>query len=325
MPKIYFDTTWGTAREFLEDLRKQTPNSSTRWNNLEATLTPAKAEFHIGFDSPSNMVDSERLLLFNAEPPCIERSVSMPQEPALATFPLSRFHKPQRWFIDKSFDELTQMRPPEKKKDLSWITTDKGRYIPLGIRQIREYLLKKEIRKHESKDQYFLNGLSSFTDYSFLDMPTDGHILRMRFLESLTNRYPDLLDLYGYGSFSGEYYQGPVSDKWNGLAPYRYTLVVENYKGANYFSEKLTDALLSWCMPIYWGCTNLEGYLPKGSFIQIDIEQPDAPDRIREIVHSNQREANLDAIAKARQRLLEKYQIWPTVEQALAELNSWPN
>ena len=34
---------------------------------------------------------------------------------------------------------------------------------------------------------------------------------------------------------------------------YRFAVVVENFKGLNYFSEKLTDALACGCVPIYWG------------------------------------------------------------------------
>jgi len=142
----------------------------------------------------------------------------------------------------------------------------------------------------------------------------------MSFLDRLLDTEPELLDLYGRGEFSGPHYKGEIEDKWDGLVNYRYSLVIENYSGPNYFSEKLSDALLAWCMPIYWGCTNLSEYLPEDSFVRIDIEDEDAPQQVREIVESDIREQNLDAIAEARRLILEEYQIWPTVERAIEDV-----
>ena len=45
--------------------------------------------------------------------------------------------------------------------------------------------------------------------------------------------------------------------KADGLAPYRYSVVIENVRERNYFTEKLIDALLCGTVPIYWGCPNI--------------------------------------------------------------------
>jgi hypothetical protein len=102
------------------------------------------------------------------------------------------------------------------------------------------------------------------------------------------------------------------------LRDYRYSLAIENYQGPNYWSEKIGDALLAWCMPIYWGCTNLEEYLPENSFVRVDIESDDAVERVREIVASDYRERNLDAIQEARRRILDEHQLWPVVERTVS-------
>jgi hypothetical protein len=104
------------------------------------------------------------------------------------------------------------------------------------------------------------------------------------------------------------------------MKPYRYSIAVENYRGPFYFSGKLTDALLAWCMPIYWGCTNLNEFLPENSYININIEDPNAPDKMNEIVESNKREENIDAIAEARRRILDQHQIWPVVEKVVESI-----
>lgn len=54
----------------------------------------------------------------------------------------------------------------------------------------------------------------------------------------------------------GRGYQ-PFAAKAEGLAPYRYSLVIENAQEKNYFTEKLIDALLMKTVPIYWGCPNI--------------------------------------------------------------------
>jgi Glycosyltransferase family 10 (fucosyltransferase) C-term len=130
----------------------------------------------------------------------------------------------------------------------------------------------------------------------------EGHRTRMQFL----NRVRDAMsfDLFGRGfNF--------IEDKWDGLAPYRYTIAVENYQNPYYWSEKITDPLLAWTMPIYFGCTRISKYLPEGSFVAIDINDPDAIEQIQEIVASDLWHRNLDAIAEARRRILQEYQLFP--------------
>lgn len=57
----------------------------------------------------------------------------------------------------------------------------------------------------------------------------------------------------------GNGYQ-PFNNKSDGLAPYRYSVVIENAREDNYFSEKLIDAILCNTVPIYWGCPNISEY-----------------------------------------------------------------
>ena len=49
----------------------------------------------------------------------------------------------------------------------------------------------------------------------------------------------------------------PFGDKAEGLAPYRYSVVIENVREPGYFSEKLVDALLCGTVPIYWGAPDV--------------------------------------------------------------------
>ena len=58
------------------------------------------------------------------------------------------------------------------------------------------------------------------------------------------------MDVYGRG-------YKPVEHKLEALAPYRYSVVIENIREPNYFTEKIVDCFASGTVPIYWGCPNI--------------------------------------------------------------------
>jgi len=64
----------------------------------------------------------------------------------------------------------------------------------------------------------------------------------------------------------------PFDDKADGLAPYRYSVVIENVQERNYFSEKLLDAVFCNTVPIYWGCPNLEDFVDPTGIIRCNSE-----------------------------------------------------
>jgi hypothetical protein len=142
-------------------------------------------------------------------------------------------------------------------------------------------------------------GLSWVTS-SREDLP--GHKLRMRFLERLRAEVD--LDLYGHGF---RY----IEDKGEGLRPYRYSLAFENHSGPYYWSEKITDCLLAWTVPIYYGCSRILDYFPAKSLIRIDPGDPKTPRQIQSILENDDYDSRLAAIAEARELFLNRYQIFP--------------
>jgi hypothetical protein len=111
---------------------------------------------------------------------------------------------------------------------------------------------------------------------------------------------------------------GHIEDKWDGLAPYAYSLAIENYSGPDYWTEKLADCFLSWTIPIYYGCTNLEDYFPADSFIRIDIESPNlGVEQIKRIAANDDWDARLNALEEARNLYLHRYQFFPYVAELI--------
>lgn len=95
-----------------------------------------------------------------------------------------------------------------------------------------------------------------------------GHKLRHEVAHTVPG-----IDLYGRGTTK------PIEYKEEALVDYRYSIVIENSKTDNYFTEKLVDALIVGTVPIYWGCPNIEVFFDVRGFIIVN----DA-DEIREAV-----------------------------------------
>jgi hypothetical protein len=135
-----------------------------------------------------------------------------------------------------------------------------------------------------------------------------GHRARMRFLEGLRGRVD--FDLFGRG-FT------PIRDKWDGLAGYRYSLAIENHRNPYYWTEKIADCFLAWTMPIYCGCTRISEYFPAEALVPIDLNATDVVDQVRDAAASDRWEKNLDAIAYARELVLERYQFFAFAADAI--------
>ncbi len=137
------------------------------------------------------------------------------------------------------------------------------------------------------------------------DLP--GHMKRLSFLRFLQANGGLGVDLFGRAV---RY----IEDKWDGLAPYRYSIAVENTACPDYWTEKIADCFLAWTVPLYHGCPNLEKYFPPDSFVRIDIDRPrEAVETIRRVLREDDRERRMPALAEARRRVLFEHQLFPHV------------
>jgi hypothetical protein len=133
---------------------------------------------------------------------------------------------------------------------------------------------------------------------------TPTHRLRLRFVEQLKAHFGDQLHWYGNGV-------NPVAEKWEGLAPYRYSVVLENQASAHVITEKLMDAFLALCYPIYWGAPDVAEYFDARSFTTIDIKDlAGSIARIEALLGSDAYEQRLAAIRASRDLVLTKYHLY---------------
>lgn len=142
---------------------------------------------------------------------------------------------------------------------------------------------------------------------------SNGHKKRMDFLENI-KKLP-FVDLYGRGI-------KPIDDKWEVLKYAKYAIAYENYKNDYYWTEKIADCFLSYTMPIYYGCNSIEQFFPKNSFIQLDPTDKHIGLFLKEVVHSNLWEENIEAIINARNLVLNQYQLFPFLYNKIKEIEA---
>ena len=87
-----------------------------------------------------------------------------------------------------------------------------------------------------------------------------GHIYRHTLIEKIIQlKLP--IDIYGHGSKNYSYNR--TKGSFSNNEPYEnylYSICIENYQCNHYFSEKIITPLLHNCMPIYFGCKNINSY-----------------------------------------------------------------
>lgn len=135
-----------------------------------------------------------------------------------------------------------------------------------------------------------------------------GHRKRIEFLNRLkAHDINQFIDFYGGGG-------NPVDDKLDALLPYKYHLVLENSNYENYWSEKIADPFLAWCLPIYFGCPNIEDYFPQDSVVKIDINNFDETLKILyDLINNDVFTPRLKSINTARNLILDDYNIFNTI------------
>ena len=134
---------------------------------------------------------------------------------------------------------------------------------------------------------------------------------RLAFALEMAEHFKDRIDVFG----SGINY---VDDKYDALAPYRYSIALENGTSDDYWTEKIADCYLCQTMPIYYGCPNITDYFDAESLISIDVDDPEASIRvIEEALAENVYEKSLPGILGSRAKVLDELQFFPWLTSLL--------
>lgn len=147
-----------------------------------------------------------------------------------------------------------------------------------------------------------------------------GHKLRADFIADLCTRGMKF-NLFGHSYWSKyiQYKGNAPSGKWPAFLTSKYILVIENEVSPYYWTEKFTDAILCYCIPIYYGSSRIGEYFPEGSYIPLDITKSLAFDDIQSIIRSDFYERNFDKLLKARELVLTTHNLFNFIDQRMAD------
>jgi hypothetical protein len=148
---------------------------------------------------------------------------------------------------------------------------------------------------------------------------TRGHRIRLEFMRRLKNHFGERLDWFGRGI------QDLGARKDDGLASYKYHIVLENGCWPGYWTEKLADAYVTNCHPFYWGCPNVHRFFPAESLTRIDIQDPAGSiAKIESAIAAETWEKRLPLTKAARELVWNKYHPFETIVRILSRLPKTP-
>lgn len=174
----------------------------------------------------------------------------------------------------------------------------------------------------------------SYSDIASLPIPTKtkkisfitsnkkmmrGHTNRMKFLESLKNEFGDAIDIFGQGI-------NPIDDKAEALLPYKFSICIENSEINDYWTEKIADPLLAFCIPIYYGCKNIDKYFDDKAILRFEIDNiKESLETIENILRNADEIYNmrLPQLITERNKILKEYNLFNVLHSFyLANINN---
>ena len=306
MVKLYFTCQWESNESLYEKLKKNTPKCRGIWKSLIGINNINNCDYIIVLDDlHSDLInmgeqkfvslvgDIDKIIYFQRENTKILDTKSwfhtniLPNLKHNYSFEDDYFYTfTTAHFLNKTYDELKNMDYPSKLHNISCVISNKN------------------------SDVYYQQRVNFITNYS--------------------EKYPNSIDIYGKGwknelgtNYKGElgnYHQNTNNtntSKVDGLLKYRYSICLENYPDEKITSEKITDCILCWCLPIYSGTNVTHKYFPNDAFELINIKNEDTYEYVNNLCKNDITQKNINALKEARNLILDKYNIWEQIHQII--------
>lgn len=136
-----------------------------------------------------------------------------------------------------------------------------------------------------------------------------GHCWRIKVINKLKETFGGSIDFYGKGiNF--------IDDKASALDPYKFHICIENSNIPNYWTEKFADPLLSYSIPIYAGCKNINNYFDDRGFFVFDYKDFNSLKSILNnvLLHSDEIYQRMyPYMISNRNKLLYEYNLFPFI------------
>ncbi|MFC1488231.1 glycosyltransferase family 10 domain-containing protein [Thermodesulfobacteriota bacterium] len=271
-------------------IERQTPNHNGIWENCHFFInTPIKrCDYWVVFDGlikkEKTICPKENILLITAEPPTIRQ--------------YNEQFVNQFGAVITGHRNINHSNPIYQQQGLPWhVGRRQKNHVNLSFSKDYDELASID---HFHKDK-LISVISSTKKFS------KGHRQRNEFVKVLQQYFGDKIDVFGRGIRE-------IEDKWDALAPYKYHIALENSSVEDYWTEKLGDAYLARCYPIYYGCSNIEKYFNPSALTSIDITHPEKAIHIIDTcINESKYENTKQYIEDARNDILNRYNLFAMI------------
>ena len=264
-------------------------------NNINFTINDYNADWHILGTWISNIEEliGKKIIYLQQEPP----EIKMPSKTILdnCNVALTFFN------IDHPIPQI--LAPPA----LQW-TYDISAELIKGKGHVY-----KKVNNDYLTDMLFYEVPKKYKKCSIIlssKQMIEGHKKRIYFADALKSRFKDEIDVFGFG-------YNPIQNKKDAIAPYYYSIALENKKMENWWTEKIADVFLGHTCPIYYGCSNIENFFDPASFVNIDIDNLDEAIEITGKAIENLNIINMGNIIEARRAILLDFNMLSLISLAI--------
>lgn len=291
MKKIAFIGNSEPPAKLLDLFKKMTPGCSGEWGELKGVDNYKDADYFGVIDYlPSGLgIDESKCVFLGAHPPGMQAYKDMSNYKGLKMYDCKNTFGFGEWWLKYDYDYISNLKPMEKANQLGCIMSNADS---------QPY--------HKAR----LNWLRFFVDNNLDTFNLYGRIIP--FTDNMKKYYRGVCGSYDPRGAATSGGNDHMSGKEEVYETHKY-MIEFDAPGEFYFSERVFDCLFLWAVPVYWGCRNLNNFLPEKSFISLDITG-DGSDFIS---LKDNYEERLPAITQARELLLNEYQLWPRIHQAI--------
>lgn len=262
-----------------EPIMAQTPNLSGKWKDFQ---------FHFN----ENIDKCDYWVVFEYLPK--NDSVICPRENTLfITGEPSSIRKYNKKFLNQFSKILT----PQRR-----ITQNGTYYNQPGISWRSKKNYDELFNHNEIKKDKLISMIVSNKSF------TPGHKKRLEFCLKLKEHFGDKIDIFGRGI-------NEVDDKWDALAPYKYSIAIENSIELDYVTEKIGDCFTSLTFPFYCGCPNINKYYNSNSYQLIDVNDFEKSCKIIESIINDEKHyyEHINALIESKNNYINKYSLIPLI------------
>ncbi len=289
---------WTSSEKLCKDWSHMSFDGLGEWKNIQITHENSNIDFYviINFPPPNEYYDPMRTIIFRMEPWCDNQY--------------------QTWGA-KTWGDWAK---PDPNKFLQVRTHNN--YINNCFWQL-SWTYQDFLTKPIIKDPSMGNTISSICSSKYFD---PGHIFRIDFLKYIEQKNDPSVKVHIYNEDNQHQFSNyigradPHKDKDKGIMPYKYYFMAENNAEKNFITEKIWESLLTETLCFYWGCPNIAEHINPEAYVVLPLHDYEASFQIvKKAIEEDWYSQRLEIIKKEKERVLNYFNFFPTVERVLFE------